>query len=69
MHYKETKYGFEYGSANVQRLVSDDSKGWVTIGIATPKNEIQVYVTKTGKIRVHSKGKEWKPDNQQINRT
>lgn len=67
MHYQETKYGFEYGVANVQRLVSDKEKGWVTIGIATPKNEIQIYVTKTGKLRVHSgNGIEWKPDTQQV---
>ena len=58
INYEETKYGFIYGSANVTRLISDDKKGWVTIGITTKKTAIQVYVTKTGKIRVFDKDKE-----------
>ena len=57
-----TEFGFNWGTAEVTRLFSDEAKGWVTIGIKTPKGEIQVYVTKTGKIRVHDKsGAEWKP--------
>jgi hypothetical protein len=52
MNYKETKYGFEYGAAEVARFCSDEKKGWVTLGIKTPRDEIQVYVTKTGKVRV-----------------
>lgn len=56
MHYAESPYGFEYGAAKVERLFSDEKKGWVTIGVTTPKVEIQVYVTKTGKVRVFSKG-------------
>jgi len=62
MHYKETKYGFEFGAAKVSRLISDE-KGWVVIGIETPKhpggNEIQIYVTKTGKVRIHDSRGEW----------
>ena len=63
IHYEETMYGFNYGSAKITRMFSDDAKGWVTIGVETPKhpNAIQVYVTKTGKVRVFSKGGEWKP--------
>ena len=54
-------YGFRYGSAEVTRLVSDHAKGWVLVGVKTPKQEIQIYVTRTGKIRVHSvSGGEWK---------
>ena len=63
MHYKEIKYGFEYGSAIIERLFSDDKKGWITIGIKTPKDDIQIYVTKTGKIRVQGRG-EWKQEKQ-----
>ena len=59
-HYRETRYGFEYGSAKITRLFSDDKKGWVTLEVKTPKQEIQIYVTRTGKIRVHGKG-EWFP--------
>ena len=65
MHCKETKFGFEYGAAKVERNCSDKVKGWVSIGIITPKheghNEIQVYVTKTGKVRIFTGKTEWKP--------
>lgn len=61
MHYRETQYGFEYGNAKVTRLFSDEKKEWVTIGIDTDKQYIQVYVTKTGKLRIHSKEGEWFP--------
>lgn len=58
IHFKEVKYGFEYGSSQVERLCSDDKKKWVIIRVSSPKDDIQVYVTKTGKIRVFGKG-EW----------
>ena len=62
MHYKEILYGFEYGAAKVTRLFSDHEKGWATIQVQTPKETLQIYITKTGKVRVHSMGgKEWKP--------
>ena len=63
MHYKETKYGFEYGAAKITRMFSDEKAGWVTIGIETNKypHGIQIYVTKTGKVRIHSEGNEWFP--------
>jgi len=61
MHYKETHYGFEWGNAKVTRICSDERKGCVTIGIKTDKHDIEVYVTKTGKVRIHSKGGEWFP--------
>ena len=60
IHFLETKYGFEYGAAKVQRIFSDSKSGWVIIGIDTPKQSIQIYVTKTGKVRVHSADGEWK---------
>jgi hypothetical protein len=60
IHYREAEYGFEYGSAKVTRTSSDNKKGWVVISVDTPKQSIQVYVTKTGKVRVHnSRGGEW----------
>ena len=63
MHYAEAKYGFEYGSAKVTRFASDDSRGWVIIGLETPKYQsgIQVYVTKTGKVRIYDERGEWTP--------
>jgi hypothetical protein len=62
VHYKETDYGFEYGSAKVTRFHSDPKEGWVIIGIDTPKIKLQVYVTKTGKVRVFNNGEWLSPD-------
>lgn len=53
MNHQETTYGFVYGAANIERKCSDENKGWVCIGIETPKATISVYVTKTGKVRIH----------------
>ena len=53
IHYKETPFGFEYGAANVERCCSDNKKGWVVIRVRSPKKEIDIYITKTGKIRIH----------------
>ena len=65
LNFEETKYGFNYGSAKVTRICSDEKKGWVTIGIETPKHKLnlglQVYVTKTGKVRVFDERGEWCP--------
>ena len=63
IHYAEVPYGFEYGSATVTRLFSDADRGWVIVGIEAPRQakfgRLQVYVTKTGKIRVHDSRGEW----------
>lgn len=59
LHYKETEYGFEFGAASVTRVCSDEKKGWVAIQVASKKQYLQIYVTKTGKIRVHSGDGEW----------
>lgn len=62
IHYKETPYGFEYGAAKIERTFSDTKRGWVVISITTPKVDLQVYVTKTGRVRIHDGArKEWKP--------
>lgn len=67
-HFADTKFGFEWGAAKVTRMMSDD-RG-VVIGLETPRtkrkdgvlNPIQIYITPTGKVRVHgADGKEWKP--------
>ena len=59
-HYKETVHGFEFGAAKVSRLCSDDKAGWVSISVSTPRDEVQVYITKTGKVRVWNKKGEMK---------
>lgn len=65
LHFKETEYGFEYGAAKIARFFSDEKKGWVTLGLETPKypgcEGLQIYITKTGKVRVFSQYGEWTP--------
>ena len=66
-HYAETKYGFEWGAAKIQRAFSDAKKGWVTLTLDTPRHaghgNIQVYITRTGKVRIHDARGEWSPPN------
>ena len=57
MHFKETKYGFEWGAAKVERLCSHKEQGWVYVGVESPKAQIQVYVTKSGKVRIYKQKK------------
>jgi hypothetical protein len=59
-HWAEIPYGFEFGSASVTRCMSDDKKGWVVIAVDTPKGHHQIYVTRTGKVRVFTEKKELK---------
>ena len=57
-----TDFGFKFGAAEVSRYtVLPD--GTVVVGIATDAGRsIDVYVSPAGRrIRVFSKGKEWKP--------
>ena len=63
LHFANVQYGFEYGSAKITRLFSNKKKGWVTIGVNTPKHSVQVYITRTGKVRVHDQNGEWFPNN------
>ena len=60
----DTPYGFEWGPVKVERAFSNIKAGWVTLLLKTKKYPlgIQVYVTKTGKIRVFADGREWKPE-------
>ena len=65
IHFKEIIHGFEFGSAKITRMCSDDKKGWAILCLETPKykgnKDIQIYITKTGKVRVHSSDGEWIP--------
>ena len=40
MHYREIKYGFEWGLAKITRFFSDEKAGWVMLRIETPKEDI-----------------------------
>lgn len=54
-----TNYGFTYGSLTVERVC--DHKGSVIVLLETPKQGIQVRVTKTGKVRLFGgDGKEYR---------
>lgn len=63
MHFKESNTGFEWGDAKVSRMFDDKKKGWVTVGLETTKfsgnKGIQIYVTKTGKVRIFDWRGEW----------
>jgi hypothetical protein len=48
----ETRYGFKWGPITIERQCSDDKKGWVDFGLISAKAKINVYVTKTGRIRL-----------------
>lgn len=62
IRFEMTPFGFNYGAAEITRTCSDDKKGWVMLIVRTPKQDLQIYVTKTGKVRVHDKSsKEWTP--------
>ena len=52
-----TDYGFKFGAALVERCASFPG-GRVVVTVTTPKCALQVYVTKTGKMRVYFGGME-----------
>lgn len=56
---KKTKHGFEWGDAKVKRLWACEKRGCVMLALTTSKRKIEIYITKTGKVRIWSKdGKE-----------
>jgi len=65
IHFRETDYGFEFGSAKVRRVCSDKTGAvWITIETSKHKGHdaIQVKVTKTGFVRIFRPGKERSDD-------
>lgn len=57
MNAKTTAFGFDWNGHNIERFCSDDKTGWVMVGITTKKQRLQIYITKTGKVRVFDSGK------------
>ena len=55
---ERTDSGFNFGAAEVSCACADDKAGWVIMMVNTPKASVQVYVTKTGKVRFYKNGKE-----------
>ena len=61
MRFENTQYGFNYGAAEIERCCSDEKKGWVVLTLKTKKHPqgLQIYVTKTGKVRINDGEKEF----------
>lgn len=61
--FSPTQYGFEWGGAIVQRHIADSSTGHVVLSVKgrKRKDNIDIYVSRTGKIRVYGNGWEWRP--------
>ena len=53
IHYSKTKYGFEYGSVSIERVCDGEKNGWVFLRIKTPRQQFQIYATKSGKVRLY----------------
>lgn len=61
MQGRDIEYGFELGPVKIETCFSDEKKGWVVLLLKTKKypNGMQIYVTKTGKVRVYDAKGEW----------
>lgn len=53
---KRNDHGFDFGALNVEATCSDARRGWVVVTLKTPKHSVEVYVTKTGKMRINGFG-------------
>lgn len=49
---ERTESGFNFGAAEVSAMCADEKKGWSVVSINTPKRSLQVYVTRTGQVRI-----------------
>jgi hypothetical protein len=65
MRQERTEHGFIFGDAEFSLCCSDEKKGWAIVLLETSKHKghdrIQIYVTRTGKVRVFTKDGELKP--------
>jgi len=52
MKIQKTQYGFKWGSAEIQRDISDEDGGWVSLFIISKKQRFHVVVMKGGKIKI-----------------
>ena len=53
MENKVTDFGFVFGNAEVTRIAGDET-GASIIGLKTPKHELSIRVTKTGKVKIYN---------------
>ena len=61
MHYNETRFGFEWGAARVSRAMCDARQGWVVIDLETPRQILQIFVSRAGRVRISDSRGEWVP--------
>lgn len=54
MNIQRTPHGFDWNCAKIECLASDNKKGWMYLGVTTPKDCIEIYITKSGKMRVYN---------------
>ena len=54
MQIQRTPYGFDWSCAKIACLASGEKKGLIYLGVTTPKDSIEVYITKSGKMRVYN---------------
>lgn len=47
---RTTQFGFQFGPAEVQRWT--EHKGYVSVGIVTDRQQVEIVVTPSGLIRV-----------------
>ena len=50
LRFQETQFGFEWGPVKIDRQVS--YKGMVVLGIKTDKVNLDLYVSKSGKVSI-----------------
>ena len=51
MQIQRTPFGFDW---SCECLASGEKKGWVYLGVTTPRDSIEIYITKSGKMRVYN---------------
>lgn len=60
------QHGFCWGAAKVTRMFANEFRsGTVVVGIQTPREDLQISVSRSGKVRVFGKrGDEWNAPRQ-----
>ena len=43
-----------WSCAKIECLASDEKKGWIYLGVTIPRDSIEIYITKSGKMRVYN---------------
>ena len=58
--FAETQFGFQWGGGEIKRVCDIEKTGAVILALETKRTELEIYVTRTGKVRVVTHGgNEW----------